>query len=268
MVETRNFRNGTPTALQMDRDGSRYVFFLRSPATSTGPVALRLRRGQRSDPGAALGRRAPPGQRPSSSADGRARPARAPAGERPRLPPLQPLAEDGRSLITVALRKALPGGRRRPSSAGSEPGAGGARARPDRTRWIPRCPATGRSSSTSRTGTSTCSTSPRATERRLTTGGSERFTHGLAEFVAEEEMDRHTGAWWSPDGTQLALRGGRHPGGGDLHPRRPGPPRAPLPAAAPTRGRERPTPRFASAWSPPRAGRPPGCSGMPTATRT
>src|SRR5262249_49929900 len=40
-------------------------------------------------------------------------------------------------------------------------------------------------------------------ERRLTTGGGERLTHGLAEFVAEEEMDRHAGAWWSPDGSQL-----------------------------------------------------------------
>ena len=37
------------------------------------------------------------------------------------------------------------------------------------------------------------------TERRLTTGGSERRSHGLAEFIAEEEMNRHTGYWWSPD---------------------------------------------------------------------
>jgi dipeptidyl-peptidase-4 len=36
-------------------------------------------------------------------------------------------------------------------------------------------------------------------ERRLTKGGSERLTHGLAEFVAQEEMDRYTGYWWSPD---------------------------------------------------------------------
>ncbi|MBL8796564.1 MAG: S9 family peptidase [Planctomycetia bacterium] len=36
-------------------------------------------------------------------------------------------------------------------------------------------------------------------ETRLTTGGSEQKTHGLAEFVAQEEMDRHAGYWWSPD---------------------------------------------------------------------
>jgi dipeptidyl-peptidase-4 len=36
-------------------------------------------------------------------------------------------------------------------------------------------------------------------ERRLTTGGSEKKTHGLAEFVAQEEMGRFSGYWWSPD---------------------------------------------------------------------
>ena len=36
-------------------------------------------------------------------------------------------------------------------------------------------------------------------ERRLTFGGTERVSHGLAEFVAQEEMDRYSGYWWSPD---------------------------------------------------------------------
>ncbi|HEY8041382.1 MAG TPA: DPP IV N-terminal domain-containing protein [Polyangiaceae bacterium] len=40
-------------------------------------------------------------------------------------------------------------------------------------------------------------------EVRLTRGGTERLTHGLAEFVAEEELDRHRGFWWSPDGARL-----------------------------------------------------------------
>lgn len=41
--------------------------------------------------------------------------------------------------------------------------------------------------------------------RQLTSGarGTGR-THGLAEFVAQEEMKRPTGFWWSSDGTQLA----------------------------------------------------------------
>ncbi len=38
---------------------------------------------------------------------------------------------------------------------------------------------------------------------RVTTGGSARKTHGLAEFVAEEEMARHTGYWWSSDSRSL-----------------------------------------------------------------
>jgi dipeptidyl-peptidase-4 len=43
-------------------------------------------------------------------------------------------------------------------------------------------------------------------ERRITTGGTERLTHGLAEFVAQEEMDRHTGYWWSPDSRFLVYQ--------------------------------------------------------------
>ncbi len=43
-------------------------------------------------------------------------------------------------------------------------------------------------------------------ERRLTRGGTERLTHGLAEFVAQEEMGRFTGFWWSPDGKQVAFQ--------------------------------------------------------------
>ena len=41
-------------------------------------------------------------------------------------------------------------------------------------------------------------------ERRLTKGGNENLTHGLAEFVAQEEMDRFDGYFWSPDGKTLA----------------------------------------------------------------
>ena len=44
------------------------------------------------------------------------------------------------------------------------------------------------------------------TERRLTTGASETLTNGLAEFAAEEEMDRHHGFWWSPDSSWLAYQ--------------------------------------------------------------
>jgi len=35
--------------------------------------------------------------------------------------------------------------------------------------------------------------------------GDRPITNGLAEFVAQEEMHRHAGLWWSPDGTRLAF---------------------------------------------------------------
>lgn len=43
-------------------------------------------------------------------------------------------------------------------------------------------------------------------ERRLTTKESETVTHGLAEFVAQEEMSRHEGYWWSPDAKRIAFQ--------------------------------------------------------------
>jgi len=44
------------------------------------------------------------------------------------------------------------------------------------------------------------------TERALSTGASATVTHGLAEFVAQEEMDRMEGYWWSPDGSRIAYQ--------------------------------------------------------------
>jgi dipeptidyl-peptidase-4 len=41
-------------------------------------------------------------------------------------------------------------------------------------------------------------------ERAVTTGGTEEVSHGLAEFVAQEEMGRFSGWWWSPDAKAIA----------------------------------------------------------------
>ncbi len=42
--------------------------------------------------------------------------------------------------------------------------------------------------------------------RQLTTGARESGrTHGLAEYIAQEEMHRSHGFWWSPDGRRLAF---------------------------------------------------------------
>lgn len=43
-------------------------------------------------------------------------------------------------------------------------------------------------------------------ERQLTSGATETLSHGLAEFVAQEEMSRMHGYWWSPDGQQLVYQ--------------------------------------------------------------
>jgi len=43
-------------------------------------------------------------------------------------------------------------------------------------------------------------------ERQLTRGAGGTVTHGLAEFVAQEEMGRHHGYWWSPDSRSLVYQ--------------------------------------------------------------
>ena len=41
--------------------------------------------------------------------------------------------------------------------------------------------------------------------RQVTTGASGTVSWGVAEFVAQEEMDRRTGYWWSPDDRLIAV---------------------------------------------------------------
>jgi dipeptidyl-peptidase-4 len=40
----------------------------------------------------------------------------------------------------------------------------------------------------------------------LTSGATETLRHGTSEFVAQEEMDRHQGFWWSPDSKWIACQ--------------------------------------------------------------
>jgi dipeptidyl-peptidase 4 len=42
-------------------------------------------------------------------------------------------------------------------------------------------------------------------ERALTQGGTELRSWGTAEFIEQEEFDRSSGYWWSPDETRIAL---------------------------------------------------------------
>ncbi len=42
-------------------------------------------------------------------------------------------------------------------------------------------------------------------EKALTSDGGGTIKNGMAEFVAQEEMDRSTGYWWAPDGKHIAF---------------------------------------------------------------
>ncbi|MDQ4419550.1 DPP IV N-terminal domain-containing protein [Sphingobium sp. DEHP117] len=42
-------------------------------------------------------------------------------------------------------------------------------------------------------------------EKQLTQGASDTVSWGVAEFVAQEEMDRQAGYWWSPDDAHIAV---------------------------------------------------------------
>ncbi|MBI4470850.1 MAG: S9 family peptidase [Acidobacteria bacterium] len=42
-------------------------------------------------------------------------------------------------------------------------------------------------------------------EIRLTRGATDQVQYGVSEYVAQEEMDRFTGYWWSPDSQRIAL---------------------------------------------------------------
>ena len=44
------------------------------------------------------------------------------------------------------------------------------------------------------------------TEKPVTSGATETLQHGTAEFVAQEEMNRHQGFWWSPDSEAIAYQ--------------------------------------------------------------
>lgn len=46
----------------------------------------------------------------------------------------------------------------------------------------------------------------RGRERAVTRGGTESVSHGEAEFVAAEEMGRFTGWWWSPDSRSVLFQ--------------------------------------------------------------
>ena len=198
LVETRNFRNGTPTAIQMDPRG-RYVLFLRSPGTSTvqSLQVFDVASGQSRELLSADVLLQGTTQQLTDAERAQLERRRVSARGFLRFS----LAEDGRSLITALSGKlyrvdveALLAGRSAEQSV---------RQLSPTDALDPTLSRDGKKLSYVKDWDLHVLDLASGKERRLTTGGSERLTHGLAEFVAEEEMDRHSGAWWSPDGSKL-----------------------------------------------------------------
>ncbi|HZX43924.1 MAG TPA: DPP IV N-terminal domain-containing protein, partial [Myxococcaceae bacterium] len=200
LAETRKFQNGSPNTLRMDRSGA-HVFFLRSPADS--PVqslhVFDVDAGQAREllSADALLR----GTAQQLSPPERAQLERQRVAARGLISYV--LSDDGKTLVTP-----LSGRLYRVDVAGLLAGRTveqSVKALPPTGVLDPRLSSDGKLLSYVKGWDLHVLELATGKERRLTTGGSERVTHGLAEFVAQEEMGRFEGAWWSPDGKQIAF---------------------------------------------------------------
>ncbi|MFO0744303.1 MAG: alpha/beta fold hydrolase [Myxococcota bacterium] len=77
--------------------------------------------------------------------------------------------------------------------------------RDDEPELAPRCSPKGHFVSYTKGGDLHVLDIAKRSDRRLTRGGSATRTFGLAEFIAQEEMDRFEGQWWSPDEEKLLV---------------------------------------------------------------
>ncbi len=199
LAETRKFQNGSPNTIRMDRSGA-HVFFLRSPADS--PVqslyVFEVDAGQ--------ARELLSAETLLRGAAQQLSPAEKAQLERQRVAARgivsYVLSEDGRTLIT-----SLSGRLYRvdvPALLGGRPVEQAVRALPGTGALDPRLSPDGKLLSYVKGGDLYVMDLATLKERRLTTGGSDRLTHGLAEFVAQEEMGRFDGTWWSPDSKLIA----------------------------------------------------------------
>ena len=199
LAETRKFQNGTPTALKMDRSGA-HVFFLRSPADS--PVqSLHV-----FEVDAGQARELLSTEALLKGSAQQLSPAEKAQLERRRVAARglvsYQLSDDGRTIIAP-----LSGRLYRVDVAGLLSGRTvdqSVKALPPTGVLDPRLSPDAKTVSYVKGFDLHVLDLAGGKERRLTTGGSDRLTHGLAEFVAQEEMDRYDGAWWSPDSKQMA----------------------------------------------------------------
>src|SRR5215470_7267151 len=200
LAETRKFQNGSPTALKMDRSGA-HVFFLRSPGDS--PVqSLHV-----FEVDAGQARELLSAEALLKGTAQQLTPAERAQLERQRVSARglisYQLSEDGRTIVAP-----LSGRLYRVDVAGLLGGKTveqSVKVLPPTDVLDPRLSPDAKTVSYVKGADLYVLDLAGGKERRLTTGGSDRVTHGLAEFVAQEEMGRFDGAWWSPDSKQLAF---------------------------------------------------------------
>lgn len=200
LAESRKFQNGSPKQVRMDRSGA-HVFFLRSPADS--PVqslhVFEVDAGQARELVSAETLLRGAAQQLSAAEKAQL--------ERQRISArglvAYSVSDDGKTVVTPLSGRlyrldvsALLAGR---------PAEQAVKVLPPTGVLDPRLSPDGKAVAYVKGGDLYVLDLAGGKERRLTTGGSERLTHGLAEFVAQEEMGRFDGLWWSPDGKQLAF---------------------------------------------------------------
>jgi len=200
LAETRKFQNGTPNTLHMDRSGA-HIFFLRSAADS--PVqslhVFEVDAGQARELLSAEGLLK--GAAQQLSAAEKAELERKRVAARGLLS--YALSDDGKTIVTP-----LSGRLYRldvPALLGGRPAEQAVKLLPPTGVLDPRLSPDGKLLSYVKAWDLHVLELATGKERRLTTGGSERVTRGLAEFVAQEEMGRFDGAWWSPDSKLIAF---------------------------------------------------------------
>lgn len=191
LAETRQFTLGRPVGTRITPD-DRSAIFLRSGPRSPvlGLFEMDLASGavrELADPTALLA-----GREEALTAEERSRRER----ERQTLRGFTAfeLAKDGRAVLVALSGKLYLIDRTRGRRPVELPGEG----------WIdPQFSPDGRSVAAVRDGEIHVISLADRSDAAITSGASETLTHGTSEFVAQEEMLRVHGFWWSPDSSQL-----------------------------------------------------------------